>query len=102
MLANYYTFTVPEEFVDQVIKQMDKVQEHFTNNVKSCIKYQCTRDIHAGNILYVLVIWEDQESYETNLDSEFQKTEIFDKFIDYNAAILSAEQLTITDIADMS
>ncbi len=100
MLANSYKFTVPEKFVNQVILQMRKVQEHFINNVDGCVKYQCSQDIDEKTIMYIFVIWESQEKYEKNLDSDFQKMEIFDKFIEYNAAVLSAEQMVISKLVD--
>lgn len=100
MLANYYKFTIPEKFVTQVILQMRNVQNHFIKNVDGCIKYQCSQDIEDKTIMYVFVIWENQEKYDKNLDSDYQEKEIFDKFIEYSAAILSAEQFTISKITE--
>lgn len=101
MLANHYKITVPEKFVDQTVEQMKKVQAHFSERVDGCIKYQCSRDIEDPSILYIFVIWESREQYEKNLDSQYQKEEIFDKYIEFNAAIISAEQLSISHIADV-
>ena len=100
MLANYYKYTIPEEFVAQAILQMRKVQNHFIKNVDGCIKYQCSQDIQDKTIMYVFVIWENKEKYTKNLDSKYQEKEIFNKFIEYNAAILSAEQFTISKITE--
>jgi quinol monooxygenase YgiN len=97
MLANYYKVSVPEKFINKVILQMIKVQNHFMKNVDGCIKYQCSQDLEDKTIMYLLVIWEDKEIYEGNLDSEYQKKEIFDKFIEYNAAIIAAEQFTVSN-----
>ena len=52
--------------------------------------------------MYAFVIWENQELYEKNLDSEYQKKEIFDKYIEYDAVVLSAEQFTISSMADIT
>lgn len=97
MLANYYKISVPENFINKVILRMIKVQNHFMKNVDGCIKYQCSQDLEDKSIMYLFVVWENKEKYEKNLDSEYQKTEIFDKFIEYNAAIISAEQFTISN-----
>ena len=101
MIGNYYKFTIPEKYVDQVLLQMRKVQNHFMNHVEGCLKYQCSKDIEDKTVMYIFVIWEDWETYESNLDSDYQKKEIFDKFIEYNAAIISAEQFTISKIIDV-
>lgn len=100
MLANNYKYIIPEKFIPQAILQMRKVQDYFIKNVDGCIKYQCSQDIEDKTIMYVFVIWENREKYEKNLDSNYQEKEIFDKFIEYNVAILSAEQFTISKITE--
>ena len=102
MIANYYKFSVPEEFVDKVLLQMKKVQDHFSANVEGCLKYQCTRDIEDKTMMYIFVIWEKREQYEKNLETDYQQKEIFDKFIDFKAAILSTEQFEISKMLDFS
>lgn len=102
MLANYYKVTVPENFLDQVIPQMLKVQNHFMDNIDGCIKYQFTQDLEDKTILYLFVIWENKALYEINLDSNYQKKEVFDKLIEYNSAIISAEQFTISEHSDVA
>jgi len=102
MLATNYKVTVPEKFLNQVISQMIKVQNHFLNNVDGCIKYQFSQDLEDKTIIYLLVIWENQALYEENLDSEYQQKEVFDKLIKYNCAIASAVQFTISEYSDVA
>lgn len=102
MLANYYKVTVPEKYLDQVIPQMCKVQDHFLKQVKGCLKYQFSQDLKDRSVLYLFVVWKNKEEYEKNLDTEYQKKEIFDKFIEYNAGIISAEQFTISDMTEVA
>nr|WP_319393462.1 antibiotic biosynthesis monooxygenase [uncultured Desulfobacter sp.] len=100
MIAIFYKFCVDEKFVDQTISQARKVQKHITDNVDACIKYQCSRDLDDKTIMYIFCIWESQEKHEEYLKSEFIQKEVFDKFIEYNAAIVSAEQMTISNLTE--
>jgi quinol monooxygenase YgiN len=102
MLANFYKIKVPVEYLDQTLEQSRKVQAHFSKNVEGCLKYQCSRDIEDQAIFYIFVIWENQEQYEKNLDSEFQKIEVLDKYIEFGAIVVSAEQMIISKMVDIT
>jgi quinol monooxygenase YgiN len=100
MIAIFYKFCVDEKFVAQAISQARKVQKHITNNVDECIKYQCSQDLDDKTIMYIFCIWKSQEKHEEYLKSEFIQKEVLDKYIEYNAAILSAEQMDISNLTD--
>lgn len=102
MLANHYKVTVPKKKLNQLIPQMCKVQRHFNNNVEGCIKWLFSQDLKDEGIIYLFVIWESKEVYEKNLGSEYLKTEVFDKLIEYNAAIVFAEQLIVSNYSEVA
>ncbi len=76
---------------------MCKVQKYLTNNGEGCKRFQFTQDIEDKSIIYLFTMWKNKETYEKNLNSSYDKIEIFDKLIEYHAAIVSAEQFIISD-----
>ncbi|MCP4673051.1 MAG: hypothetical protein GY857_17300 [Desulfobacula sp.] len=97
MLLTYYKITIPKESLNEAIPQMCKVQSHLEKNAEGCIKFHFTQDLENKSIIYLITIWKTNENYEKNLGSEYEKKEIFNKLIDYKAAIISAEQFIISE-----
>jgi quinol monooxygenase YgiN len=97
MFANYYKISIPKESLNDAIVQICKVQNYLMNNADGCIKFHFTHDLEDDRILYLFTIWDTKENYEKNLVSEYDQIEIFDKLIEYKAAIVSAEQFIISN-----
>jgi len=97
MLANYYKIMIPKESLDEAIPQICKVQSYLESSADGCIKFQFTQDLANESTVYLLSIWDTKENYEKNLGSAYDRIEVFDKLIEYKAAIVSAEQFLISE-----
>ncbi|MEA1967170.1 MAG: antibiotic biosynthesis monooxygenase [Thermodesulfobacteriota bacterium] len=97
MFANYYKLAIPKEYLNKAIAQMCKIQNNLINNAEGCVKYQFTQDLENENLVYLFAMWETKENYDKNFESRYGEIEIFDKLVKYEVAIISTEQLIISE-----